>query len=204
MFVENEWLRGTVDSSGSHFPVILLASIYQFDLAPPLGLILFSEIVLEQVAIILKKEYILDCPFLHAKMDGLVCLCIFDVLNGHKLLRLSPIPEWNRAIHVISQNMFTIYAWLSYPIQQTTYPFWSPDSAGVSRQYEFLAIREKLNVISRRCDKIDIDWFFHSYVMFDYCVRNRDNVGRYRVSRYCERWGLVAFERDGFVFHQIE
>ena len=53
----------------------------------------FSEIIFKELTVVLEEEDIGGVAILQSEVDGLVGLVIFDVVDGHKLLGLAPVPE---------------------------------------------------------------------------------------------------------------
>ena len=71
-------------------------------------LLFFSEIVFKELTVVLEEEDISGVAILQSEVDGLVGLVIFDVVDGHKLLGLAPVPEWEGAVHVVREDVFAV------------------------------------------------------------------------------------------------
>jgi len=95
-------------------------------------LFFFGEIIPQQLAIVLQKEDIGDSALPHAKVDGLVSLVVFNVVDGQELLRLPPVPEGDRAVHVVGEDVLAIYGGFCYSVLKTSYPLLTADADGLA------------------------------------------------------------------------
>lgn len=141
----------------------------------------FVEIVLEEVAVVLEEEDVVDVAIVHAEVHWLVGLCVLYSLYAHEMLGLPPIPQRETSIHIIGEHMFAIYAWFGYAIQQTPDPLRPPNSARISRKHELLAICEEFYVVGGRSDEVDVDGFAHAHIVLNDGVGDGDDVGGDRV-----------------------
>lgn len=93
MLIAYKCFSSEIYSSSSHFPVILRLHLEQFFSCFSFVLLFFSEIVFKELTVVLEEEDISGVAILQSEVDGLVGLVVFDVVDGHKLLGLAPVPE---------------------------------------------------------------------------------------------------------------
>lgn len=136
-------------------------------------------------------------------MDGLICLQVLDVVYDGNLLRFPPIPKRNASVHVIRDDVLRVERWLGDPIKQGPDPLRPSNSARLSRQYKFLAIWKKLNIISWWCYKIYINWFSDAYIMLNDSIGNRYDIRRDRMRRDCNRCRFMPLQSYGFILGEI-
>lgn len=123
--------------------------------------------VLEDVAVVLEEVDIPDISVAHTKVHWLVTLRVLHVLHHCHWLRLTPVPQSYRTVHVITHHELGVKRRLGDAIQQGTDPLRPPNAAWFSRKYKLFSIGEELDIVCGRCDKIDIDWLLDAYVMLN-------------------------------------
>ena len=167
MLIANKCFGGEIDGSCSHFPVVLRLHLKQFFGGFSFVFLFFGEIVFEELAIILEEEDIGGVAILKSEVDGLVGLVVFDVVDGHELLGLAPVPEGEGAVHVIGENVFAVEGGFGDAVLQTSDPLLSADADGLPREEILLAVLEELNVVDWRGYEVDIYRLAHPHVVLD-------------------------------------
>ena len=163
-----------------------------------------QDLVFEDVAIILEK---VDVPYIavpYAEVNWLVSFGIFYAFNHCHCLRFSPIPQRYWSVHVISYHKFGVEGRFGNAVEESSNPFRPAYSAGLTWEYEFFSVWEKLDVVGRRCDEIDVDWLLDANVVLYDGIGDRNDIGRDGMGWYCDRRRLMAFECDWFIFGEIE
>ena len=167
-------------------------------------LLFFGEIVFEELTIILKEEDICGVTILQSEVYGLVCLVVFDVVDGHELLGLAPVPQGEGTVHVIGEDVFTVEGGFGNAVLKTSDPLLSTDANGLAREKVLLAVLEELNIVDGRGYEVDIYRLARPHVVLNDGVGDGDDVGGYRVGRDGEGGGLVALEGDALVLSHVE
>lgn len=168
-----------------------------------LGSLPFCDLVLHDESVVLEEVDISDVAIFHAEVDGLIRLQVLDVVYDRNLLRFPPIPKRNAPVHVIRDDVLRVERWFCDAIKQSPDPLRPPNSARLTRQYKFLAIRKKLNIISWRCYKIYINWFSDAYIMLNDSIGHRYDIRRDRMCRHCDGCRFMPLQRYGFILGEI-
>jgi hypothetical protein len=200
VLVEDDRLSGGVNRPGHHLPILVPADVEQL----VLGLRALEDLVLEDVPVVLEEVDVADVAGTHAEVHGLVGLQVLHSLHHCHRLRLAPVPQGDRPVHVVAHHVLGVERRLRDAVQQGSDPLRPSNPARLSGEYELLAVGEELDVVGGRSDEIDVDGFSDSYVVLDDGVGDGDDVGGDGVCGDGDGGGLVALERDGLVLGEVE